>query len=114
MIRSDLIRIIAEENPHLPRAKVEAVVVTFFREITEALARGERVALRGFAGFSRKTYGIRMRRNPKTGEKFIAGPVAAPKFKASQRLLNRINAIPDPRKNVMLVVAAHQAQKDPA
>lgn len=91
MIRSDLIRIIAEENPHLPPAKVEAVVLMIFREITEALARGERVELRGFATFSRKTHGIRMRRNPRTGEKFIAGPVAAPKFKASKHLLHRIN-----------------------
>lgn len=91
MIRSDLIRIIAEENPHLPPAKVEAAVLMIFREITEALACGQRVELRGFAAFSRKTYGIRMRRNPITGEKFIAGPVAAPKFRASKHLLHRIN-----------------------
>ncbi|MDG0987838.1 MAG: HU family DNA-binding protein, partial [Paracoccaceae bacterium] len=48
MIRSELIQIIADENPHLYQRDVERIVNTVFNEITEALAKGDRVELRGF------------------------------------------------------------------
>ena len=54
MIRSELIQIIAEENPHLYQRDVERIVNTVFSEITEALAKGDRVELRGFGAFSVK------------------------------------------------------------
>ena len=43
MIRSELIQIIADENPHLYQRDVERIVNTVFNEITEALAKGNRV-----------------------------------------------------------------------
>ena len=52
MIRSELIQIIADENPHLYQRDVERIVNTVFSEITEALAKGDRVELRGFGAFS--------------------------------------------------------------
>ena len=48
MIRSELIQIIADENQHLYQRDVERIVNTVFSEITEALAKGDRVELRGF------------------------------------------------------------------
>ena len=51
MIRSELIQIIADENPHLYQRDVERIVNTVFSEITEALAKGDRVELRGFGAF---------------------------------------------------------------
>ena len=54
MIRSELIQIIADENPHLYQRDVERIVNTVFSEITEALAKGDRVELRGFGAFSVK------------------------------------------------------------
>jgi len=68
MIRSELIQKIAEENPHLFQRDVERIVATIFDEITEALARGERVELRGFGAFSVKKRDARVGRNPRTGE----------------------------------------------
>ena len=48
MIRSELIQKIADENPHLTQRHVERIVNTVFEEIIEALAKGDRVELRGF------------------------------------------------------------------
>ena len=51
MIRSELVQIIADDNPHLYQRDVERIVNTVFNEITEALAKGDRVELRGLALF---------------------------------------------------------------
>ncbi len=55
MIRSELIQKIADENPHLTQRHVERIVNTVFEEIIEALAKGDRVELRGFGAFSVKS-----------------------------------------------------------
>ncbi len=68
MIRSELIQKLADENPHLYQRDVERIVNTFFEEIIEAMARGERVELRGFGAFSVKGRDARVGRNPRTGE----------------------------------------------
>ena len=52
MIRSELIQKIADDNPHLYQRDIERIVSTIFDEISEALARGDRVELRGFGAFS--------------------------------------------------------------
>jgi integration host factor subunit beta len=63
MIRSELIQKIADENPHLFQRDVERIVNTIFEEITDALANGDRVELRGFGAFSVKTRVARVGRN---------------------------------------------------
>ena len=63
MIRSELVQKIADENPHLYQRDVEKIVNTIFDEITEAMADGDRVELRGFGAFSVK------RRDARTGRK---------------------------------------------
>ena len=55
MTRSELIAQLAASNPHLRESDVEAIVATIFGEITAALARGDRVELRGFGAFSTKS-----------------------------------------------------------
>ena len=54
MTKSELIQRIAELNPHLYHRDVERIVTTVFEEISAALARGDRVELRGFGAFSVK------------------------------------------------------------
>lgn len=68
MIRSELIKAIADENPHLYQRDVERIVNTIFEEIIEAMANGDRVELRGFGAFSVKKRDARTGRNPRTGE----------------------------------------------
>ena len=81
MIRSELIQKIADENPHLFQRDVERIVNTIFDEITDALANGDRVELRGFGAFSVKTRGARVGRNPRTGEAVSVDQKKVPFFK---------------------------------
>ncbi len=91
MIRSELIQIIAEENPRLSQRDVERVVNTVFDEIVEAMARGDRVELRGFGAFSVKYRDGRIGRNPRTGEAVEVEPKAVPFFKTGKLLRDRLN-----------------------
>jgi integration host factor subunit beta len=89
--RSDLIAELAASNPHLREADIELIVATVFDQIIEALARGQRVELRGFGAFTVKQRKARNGRNPRTG---VAVPVDAktvPAFKAGRELQHRIN-----------------------
>jgi integration host factor subunit beta len=91
MIRSELIQKIAEENPHLTQRHVERLVSTVFDEIIEALARGDRVELRGFGAFSVKARDARIGRNPRTGESVAVASKKVPFFKTGKRLRDRLN-----------------------
>jgi integration host factor subunit beta len=91
MIKSELIQQIAEENPHLYQRDVERIVSVIFEEITSALARGDRVELRGFGAFSVKARDARMGRNPRTGESVPVPAKKVPFFKAGKELRERMN-----------------------
>ena len=91
MIRSELIQKIADENPHLFQRDVERIVNTIFEEITDALANGDRVELRGFGAFSVKTRDARVGRNPRTGETVSVDQKKVPFFKTGKLLRDRLN-----------------------
>ncbi|MEC9198523.1 integration host factor subunit beta [Donghicola tyrosinivorans] len=93
MIRSELIQIIADENPHLYQRDVERIVNTVFEEITEAMARGDRVELRGFGAFSVKRRDARVGRNPRTGETVEVEEKFVPFFKTGKLLRDRLNGL---------------------
>jgi len=91
MIRSELIQIIAEENPHLYQRDVERIVNTVFEEIIDAMARGDRVELRGFGAFSVKKRDARLGRNPRTGDPVEVDEKHVPFFKTGKLLRDRLN-----------------------
>ena len=91
MIKSELIQQIAEDNPHLYQRDVERIVSTLFEEITAALARGDRVELRGFGAFSVKHRDARMGRNPRTGAAVPVPAKVVPFFKAGKDLDTKVN-----------------------
>ena len=91
MTKSELIAELAGSNPHLRSADVELIVGTIFDEITTALARGERVELRGFGAFTVKRRNARTGRNPRTGETVSVDEKAVPFFKAGKELRERVN-----------------------
>lgn len=91
MIKSELIQRIAEDNPDLYQRDVERIVSTVFEEITAALARGDRVELRGFGAFSVKKRDSRVGRNPRTGEQVDVPEKAVPFFKTGKELRQRMN-----------------------
>ena len=91
MTKSELIAELSAANPHLLSRDVELIVATIFNEITDALARGERVELRGFAAFTVKRRDARTGRNPRTGETVPVDEKAVPFFKAGKELRDRVN-----------------------
>ncbi len=91
MIRSELIQKIADENPHLYQRDVERIVNTIFEEIIEAMARGDRVELRGFGAFSVKNRDARTGRNPRTGASVQVDQKHVPFFKTGKLLRDRLN-----------------------
>ena len=91
MTKSELIQRIAELNPHLAHRDVERIVTTVFEEISEALARGDRVELRGFGAFSVKQRDARVGRNPRTGAAVQVAEKHIPFFKTGKLLRERMN-----------------------
>ncbi len=91
MTKSELIKSLAEANPHLYLRDIERIVSTLFEEITEALVRGDRVELRGFGAFSVRHRGSRTGRNPRTGEEVEVPDKAVPYFKTGKELRERLN-----------------------
>jgi integration host factor subunit beta len=88
MIKSELVQLIASRNPHLFLRDVENIVSAIFEEITDALADGNRVELRGFGAFSVKNRPARTGRNPRTGESVEVEEKWVPFFKTRARQLN--------------------------
>ncbi len=91
MIKSELVLRLASRFPHLFHRDVERVVNLVFDEISSALARGDRVELRGFGAFSVKYREARIGRNPRTGETVAVAEKRAPFFKTGKELRQRLN-----------------------
>jgi integration host factor subunit beta len=91
VIKSELIQKIAEENPHLFHRDIERIVNVIFDEIVEALARGDRVELRGFGAFTVKYRAPRQGRNPRTGDPVPVDEKFIPFFKTGKELREKLN-----------------------
>ena len=91
MIKSELVLKIAEQNPHLYQRDVENIVNAILGTITDALARGDRVELRGFGAFSVKKRDARHGRNPRTGEAVSVCEKHIPVFKTGKEMRKRLN-----------------------
>ena len=91
MIKSELVQRIASQNPHLYQRDVEKIVNSILGEIVAALARGDRVELRGFGAFSVKRREARQGRNPRTGDSVSVGEKHIPFFKTGKQLRDRLN-----------------------
>lgn len=91
MIKSELVQKLADDNPNLFHRDIEKIVSILFQEISDSLARGERVELRGFGAFSVKRRPARVGRNPRSGEPVRIEEKQAPFFKAGKELRDRLN-----------------------
>lgn len=91
MTKSELVQKLAEANPHLYQRDVEVIVTAIFAEIAAALARGDRVELRGFGAFSVKQRDARIGRNPRTGASVRVAEKRIPFFKTGKQLRDRLN-----------------------
>ncbi len=92
MIRSELVAKIVADNPHLTQSDVDGIVRTVFETITERLAAGGRVELRGFGAFTVRYRDQRLGRNPRNGAVVDVEAKAVPFFKLGKELRERLNA----------------------
>ncbi|MDQ7003448.1 MAG: integration host factor subunit beta [Ghiorsea sp.] len=91
MTKSELIDAVAAANGDITRREAEVVVSTVFAAISEELADGGRVELRGFGSFSIKKRESRQGRNPKTGEAVHVPAKIVPYFKPGKELRERVD-----------------------
>lgn len=91
MIRSELVNKLCGDFPDLTQREVETVVAALFDAITEQLADGGRVELRGFGAFSTRQRDARVGRNPRTGASVDVDAKCVPYFKPGKEMRERLN-----------------------
>ncbi len=91
MTKSELIEAIARKQRHLPAKDVELAVKHVLEIMSESLADGQRIEIRGFGSFSLHYRPPRMGRNPKTGEAVALAGKHVPHFKPGKDLRERVN-----------------------
>lgn len=91
MTKSELIEIIAARQTQLSVKDVELAVKTLIEQMSETLASGERIEIRGFGSFSLHYRAPRIGRNPKTGESVGLAGKYVPHFKPGKELRDRVN-----------------------
>ena len=91
MIKSELVEKLADENPHLFQRDIENIVNAILDEVGNAMARGDRVELRGFGAFSVKHRPARAGRNPRTGAHVPVDQKSVPFFKTGKEMRERLN-----------------------
>ncbi|MCJ7556481.1 MAG: integration host factor subunit beta [Gammaproteobacteria bacterium] len=92
MTKSELIEIISQKQKHLPSKDVELAVKHLLEIMSDALAEGERIEIRGFGSFSLHFRPPRQGRNPKTGEAVSLAGKHVPHFKPGKDIRERVNA----------------------
>lgn len=90
MTRSELIDALAQRFPKLMKADADMVVAEILGAISQTLASGHRVEIRGFGSFSLNYRPPRIGRNPKTGEKVLVPGKYSPHFKAGKEMRDRL------------------------
>lgn len=100
MTKSELIEEVARQAPDISKRDVEIIVNTIFDSMTAALARHDRIEIRGFGSFVAKPRRAREGRNPRTGEKVQVPQKWVPFFTVGKELRKRINQKPEAKVEV--------------
>jgi integration host factor subunit beta len=90
MNKSELIEALAQDID-VPHREATAITNTVIETMTEALAQGESIEIRGFGSFVIKKYESYEGRNPKTGKKIKVSPKKLPFFKVGKDLREKVN-----------------------
>lgn len=92
MTRSDLVTQLAEQFSQLTHRDTEFAVKTILDAMSDALARGHRIEIRGFGSFSINRRPPRMGRNPRSGEQVVIPEKLVPHFKPGKALREAVDA----------------------
>ncbi len=93
MTKFQLIQKLMEKSNNLAQQDAKTIVNTVFTSMTHALAKGERIEIRGFGNFTVRTYQPYQGRNPRTGEKVRVAPKKLPFFKVGKELKERVDKL---------------------
>ena len=91
MTKSELIELISLSQTQLSAKDVELAVKTMIEQMSQTLAHGNRIEIRGFGSFSLHYRAPRIGRNPKTGESVGLTGKYVPHFKPGKELRDRVN-----------------------
>ena len=91
MIKSELVKHIHTRSSQLSQRRVEKVVDAILEEIISAIARGDRVELRGFGTFYARVRSAHLGHNPQTGTDLAVPTKVKPYFKAGKEMRERLN-----------------------
>ena len=91
MTKSELIDRISAAQNQLSQKDVELAVKTMLEQMSQTLAQGKRIEVRGFGSFSLHYRAPRIGRNPKTGESVGLAGKYVPHFKPGKELRDRVN-----------------------
>lgn len=91
MTKSELIDSLSRKQSHLAYKDVELAVKGLLEQMSQALATGNRIEIRGFGSFSLHFRPPRVGRNPKTGESVALPGKFVPHFKPGKELRERVN-----------------------
>jgi len=91
MIKSELVKHIHTRSSQLSQRDIEKVVEAILEEIISAIARGDRVELRGFGTFSTTVRSAHAGRNPKTGTDMAVPTKVTARFKTGKEMRERLN-----------------------
>ena len=92
MTKSDLIEILSERQSLLNYRDVELAVKLILEQMSENLASGDRIEIRGFGSFTLHHRPARIGRNPKSGESVKLDEKHVPHFKPGKELRDRVNS----------------------
>ena len=95
MTRSDLVTRLAERFPQLTQRDTEFAVKTILDAMSDALARGHRIEIRGFGSFSINRRPPRVGRNPRSGEQVTIPQKLVPHFKPGKALREAVDLARD-------------------
>src|SRR5690606_8119456 len=96
MTKSELIERIVTQQGQLSSKDVEQAIKNMLEQMSEALATGERIEIRGFGSFSLHYREPRVGRNPKTGQSVSRDGKLVPHFKPGKELRDRVNEEGEP------------------
>ena len=92
MTRSDLAALLAERFTQLTQRDTEFAVKTILDAMSDALAKGHRIEIRGFGSFQVNRRPPRMGRNPRSGEQVLIPEKLVPHFKPGKALREAVDA----------------------
>ena len=92
MTRSELVALLASRQSTLGAQDIDDAVKMILQQMSDALAAGQRIEIRGFGSFTSVPRPARMARNPRTGEPVAIPARHVPHFKPGKELRERVNA----------------------